>query len=275
VFRRIEETDGNANDDRSIYQHTGLVDRNGGQHEKYRKSSEEIKGIRSRAVREFYERQNMILDNFEEVDKLLDSTPARTFSGLNCETTSLLPQYTMNTKDEETAKFAKWTVNVNMLINVILFAGKLAVVLVSQSISLVASLVDSGMDLLSTLILFGASRAIESKHWQKRYPVGIRRAEPMGVVVFSVFMISSFVQVLIESCERLMSRDLKAAVVPLQGVVIMVITIVVKFGVWYSTRGSKSSTVQALSQDAENDVIFNFFLPNLPIYRAEVGYLVA
>ena len=52
------------------------------------------------------------------VDQLLDSTPARTFSGLNCETTSLLPQYnyTMNTKDEETAKFAKWTVNINMLI---------------------------------------------------------------------------------------------------------------------------------------------------------------
>ena len=69
--------------------------------------------------------------------------------------------------------------------NVILFAGKLAVVFVSESVSLVASVVDSGMDLLSTLILFGASRAIESKHWRKRYPVGIRRAEPMGVVVFS------------------------------------------------------------------------------------------
>ncbi len=62
----------------------------------------------------------------------------------------------------------------------------------------------------------------------------------------SVLPGSSFVQVLIESCERLMSRDLKAAVVPLQGVVIMVITIVVKFGVWYSTRGSKSSTVQGV-----------------------------
>jgi len=89
--------------------------------------------------------------------------------------------------------------------------------------------------------------------------VGIRRAEPMGVVVFSVFMISSFVQVLIESCERLMSRDLEAAAVPLQGIIIMVITIAVKLGVWLSTRGSKRSTVQALSQDAENDVIFNFF----------------
>lgn len=46
------------------------------------------------------------------------------------------------------------------------------------------------MDLLSTVILFGASKAIENQGWKQRYPVGLRRAEPMGVVVFSVFMIA-------------------------------------------------------------------------------------
>lgn len=51
------------------------------------------------------------------------------------------------------------------------------------------------MDLLSTVILFGASKAIESKTWKGRdnFPVGLRRAEPIGVVVFSVFMIARYV----------------------------------------------------------------------------------
>ena len=74
--------------------------------------------------------------------------------------------------------------------NVVLLSLKLMVALVSNSISLFASVVDSAMDLLSTLILFGASKAIEDKTWKQRYPVGLRRAEPMGVVVFSVFMIA-------------------------------------------------------------------------------------
>lgn len=65
----------------------------------------------------------------------------------------------------------------------------------SNSISLLASVVDSAMDLLSTVILFGAGKVIENKSWKQRYsfPVGLRRAEPMGVVIFSVFMIARYV----------------------------------------------------------------------------------
>lgn len=74
--------------------------------------------------------------------------------------------------------------------NIVLLSLKLAVVLVSNSMSLLASVVDSAMDLLSTIILFGASKGIQSGAWKQRYPVGLRRAEPMSVVVFSVFMIA-------------------------------------------------------------------------------------
>lgn len=144
------------------------------------------------------------------------------FEEVDGESTMLLPQYNKsgNSADEKLAKFVKWTVNINLLIvsttrhfslptrtmlkihftsvlsdspmtqNVVLLSLKLMVALVSNSISLFASVVDSAMDLLSTLILFGASKAIEDKTWKQRYPVGLRRAEPMGVVVFSVFMIA-------------------------------------------------------------------------------------
>lgn len=81
--------------------------------------------------------------------------------------------------------------------NVVLLAGKIAVVLLSNSMSLVASTVDSAMDLLSTMIIFGTSRVIEHRSWKSQYewPTGKRRLEPVGVVAFSVFMIAAFFQV--------------------------------------------------------------------------------
>lgn len=77
--------------------------------------------------------------------------------------------------------------------------------------------------------------------------------EPMGVVVFSVFMISSFVQVLVESIERLCSSPDAALTIPLTSILVMVVTILVKGVVWLWCRRKKNTSVKALAQDAEND----------------------
>jgi len=246
----------------SPYRRAGL-DNLYGKYERFRKSDEEIRKCKRKKVRQFYERQNAILDGFKEVDELLDVAPTDSdpFEGINGETRSLLPTYrptSQNKIEDENQNWVRWAINVNLIINIILMVFKILVVMMSNSMSLLASVVDSFMDLLSTAILFGASRAVESKDWRRRqmYPVGFRRAEPMGIVVFAVFMISSFVQVFIESCSRLFTKE---AVVdlPASGVMVMLITIAIKIVVWFSCRGSKSSTIQALSQDAEIDVIFN------------------
>jgi hypothetical protein len=50
--------------------------------------------------------------------------------------------------------------SVNTIVNIILVAAKAVAVIFSASISLTASLVDSGLDLLSTIIILGTSWAI-------------------------------------------------------------------------------------------------------------------
>lgn len=79
-------------------------------------------------------------------------------------------------------------INVNFLVNFILLGAKIAVVLLSSSVSLLASTVDSAMDFLSTLIIYGTSRVIASRTWKSQYhfPTGKKRMEPMGVVIFAV-----------------------------------------------------------------------------------------
>jgi hypothetical protein len=95
---------------------------------------------------------------------------------------------------------------VNFAANLILLAGKFAVIISVPSVSVLASLVDALLDFLSTVIVWITTWLIR-KQDQYRYPVGRRRLEPLGVLVFSVIMITSFVQVALEAIQRLASPD--------------------------------------------------------------------
>ncbi|CAD6980921.1 unnamed protein product [Tilletia controversa] len=169
-------------------------------------------------------------------------------------------------KEAEVERGTQFAININLAINIVLIAGKGLAVVTSNSVSLIASFVDSVLDLLSTVIIFITSKAIayRSSHTVWKYPVGKKRFEPLGVVVFSVLMLASFSQVLVESIERLMKvlRSGKGEIenpaeLPTLGIVFMVITIVVKMFMWLLYRNSPSSGVRALAQDAQNDVVFN------------------
>lgn len=95
---------------------------------------------------------------------------------------------------------------VNFAANFILLAGKIAVVLSVSSMSVLASLVDAVLDFLSTVIVWTTTWLI-SRQDQYKYPVGRRKLEPIGVLVFSVIMITSFTQVALESVQRLAAPE--------------------------------------------------------------------
>ncbi|WWC71087.1 uncharacterized protein I206_105040 [Kwoniella pini CBS 10737] len=161
-------------------------------------------------------------------------------------------------KEEKRERLAKLALNVNTIVNVLLVAAKIIAVLYSASISLTASLVDSALDLLSTLIILGTSWAIGVKTDKHKYPAGKRRFEPLGVLIFSVAMIASFVQVFIESFQRAIGpADESPVELSWLGIGVMLATIGIKSILWIWCSRIPSSGVQALAQDAENDVFFN------------------
>ena len=156
----------------SVLRVAGLIDDRAGEFEHFRKSDAELRRM-SKRVRAFYVRQNEMLDQFAEVDDVLESARAKQATG------ELIPSTPPDTaqRDDELRASVRWAVNVNTLVNVVLLAAKIGVVLVSHSMSLIASTVDSAMDFLSTLIIFGTTRIIEHKSWQSRftYPTGKQR----------------------------------------------------------------------------------------------------
>ncbi len=128
--------------------------------------------------------------------------------GQDVETGLLKPEIPWLEDDmvDSDAPIVTLAIYINFAANAILLAGKFAVVLSVPSVSVLASLVDAMLDFLSTVIVWVTTWLIR-KQDQYRYPVGRRRLEPLGVLVFSVIMITSFVQVALEAIQRLASTD--------------------------------------------------------------------
>lgn len=117
---------------------------------------------------------------------------------------------------------------------------------------MLASLVDGILDFVSTVIVATTTRLVE-RNDSRDYPIGRARLEPLGVLVFAVIMITSFVQVALEAIQRLFGPDQKVVILTWTAIGIMASTVVVKGLCWLWCRMIKNSSVQALAADAVTD----------------------
>jgi hypothetical protein len=81
--------------------------------------------------------------------------------------------------EESGSKVVTFAIYLNLAANAILLAGKIAVIVLTSSLSVLASLVDAALDFLSTAIVWVTTKLI-SKQDRYLYPVGRRRLEPIG-----------------------------------------------------------------------------------------------
>lgn len=251
------------------------IDRDG--LEKFRKSDEELKQIKNKEVRHYYEEQNSRLNDWLEVDAVvmavaddaLDSmNPDPDRDGINERSggiqavaghiEELLPEEERQ-KRRQAEKKAQWAININVIANIALLIGKIVAAFSSPSLSLMASLVDSALDLLCTLIVWTTNRLVQWRlnTLKKRFPVGRRRLEPLGILVFSIIMVISFLQILKESVEKIMPLKGEAEALPPVAIGALAATILVKGVIWFGCIRIKTTQVQALAQDCKTDVIFN------------------
>ncbi|WOO83363.1 Metal tolerance protein 4 [Vanrija pseudolonga] len=171
----------------------------------------------------------------------------------------------VGSKQAKRERLAKLALHINTIVNALLVGVKAVAVWYSSSISLMASLIDSALDLLSTFIILGTSWAMGQESDRHLYPAGKRRFEPLGVLIFSVVMICSFVQVFIESFQRVFRHERPETVeLSTIGLSTMLATIATKSVLWWWCSTIPSSGVQALAQDAENDVWLNVMSLSFP-----------
>ncbi|EON65949.1 hypothetical protein W97_05191 [Coniosporium apollinis CBS 100218] len=186
-----------------------------------------------------------------------------------------MPQYEPEESSDSSDRIVTVAIYLNLVANTTLLILKIIVAVLTDSLSVLASLVDAALDFLSTAIVWTTTRLI-SRRDQYSYPVGRRRLEPIGVLVFSVIMITSFFQVALEGINRLRSSgDHTLVQLTIPATAIMASTVVIKFLCWLWCRFIKNSSVQALAQDAMTDVVFNIFSIIFPLvgYYAKVWWL--
>ena len=89
-------------------------------------------------------------------------------------------------------------------LNVALLGAKLIAMIASGSMSVLASLADSLLDLVSGIVLAATQRAMARVDPYK-FPEGKARLEPIGVIVFAVVMGMSSLQIIVEATKRLIA----------------------------------------------------------------------
>ncbi|KAL5406509.1 hypothetical protein PMIN03_007752 [Paraphaeosphaeria minitans] len=259
--------------------------------EKFRKSDEELKKISNKKLRSFYKDQNTRLDDWLEIDSMvsaladdvLDSMNPRDLDhdgvaedrgplGLSQDRVECFLPDEERERRRKSARNVKWAININVIVNILLLAAKAIAAIWSNSLSLIASLVDSALDLLCTIIIWSTNRLVGWKldRLKARFPVGRRRLEPIGILAFSIIMIVSFLQILQESVSKLLpSGDHTTATLPPAAISSMVATIVVKGTIWFGCARIKTTQVQALAQDCKTDVYFNTLSLAFPLIGAQ------
>ena len=264
--------------------------------EKFRKSDDELKEIKNKKVKKFYEDQNNRLDDWAEVDALVKALADDVLDSFNPDADGdghiertgglqgaggniweFLPDDVKESR-QKAEKKAKWAININVIANIILLIAKLAAAFYSSSLSLIASLVDSALDLLCTLIVWSTNRLVQwrLKALNKKFPVGRRRLEPLGILVFSIIMVISFLQILQESVTKLMpDAPHKAKELPAIAIGAMAGTIIIKGIIGLGCVRIKTTQVQALAQDCKTDVVFNTLSLLFPFigYKADLWWL--
>ncbi|KAL1998331.1 hypothetical protein VTN02DRAFT_6394 [Thermoascus thermophilus] len=165
---------------------------------------------------------------------------------------------------ESTDRIVILAIYVNLLANILLLVAKIAIMALTSSVSVLASLVDASLDFLSTAIVWFTTR-VTAKRDRYQYPVGRRRLEPVGVLIFSTIMITSFFQVALISFQKLTSGDQTLVELGTPAIAIMASTVAVKLLCWLWCRRINNSNVQALAQDAMTDVVFNIFSIIFPL----------
>lgn len=173
---------------------------------------------------------------------------------------------------EKEERIVNLAIRVNFAANVILLGSKTAIMVMISSMSVLAGLVDSVLDFLSTLIIWVTTTVIRQQD-RNRYPISRRRLEPLSVLIFSVIMVTSFFQVALSSLNRLASDDHTIVQLSMPSIGLMAGTVLIKLLCWLWCRLIPNPSVQMLAQDAMTDVVFNTFSIIFPLGKNGLGTL--
>ncbi|KAJ9673097.1 hypothetical protein PVL29_026397 [Vitis rotundifolia] len=156
------------------------------------------------------------------------------------------------------AKNERFAIHASNIANIVLFIAKVYASVESRSLAVIASTLDSLLDLLSGFILWFTAYAMRKPN-QYRYPIGKKRMQPVGIIVFASVMATLGLQILFESGRELLikAQPDRDPVKERWMIGIMISVTVIKFALMTYCRRFKNEIIRAYAQDHFFDVITN------------------
>ncbi|KAL5986106.1 Photosystem II protein D1 [Asimina triloba] len=114
-------------------------------------------------VAEYYQQQVEMLEQFNEMDVLAER--------------GYIPGMTKEER-EKTARSEQLAIRLSNIANMVLFAAKVYASIRSRSLAIIASTLDSLLDLLSGFILWFTAFSMQTPN-PYRYPIGKKRMQPL------------------------------------------------------------------------------------------------
>ncbi|CAN1263149.1 Metal tolerance protein 10 [Linum perenne] len=139
-------------------------------------------GKKERKVAQYYKAQQDLVKEFNEVDSFVEL--------------GVMPGELTDKEIKEVARGEKIAIYASNVANLVLFAAKVYASMESRSMAVIASTVDSFLDLMSGFILWFTDHAMRKPN-QYRYPIGKQRMQPVGIVVFASVMATLGLQIIL------------------------------------------------------------------------------
>ncbi|XP_047951943.1 metal tolerance protein 10-like [Salvia hispanica] len=199
---------------------------------------------KQRKIAEYYKNQERLLEGFNEMETIHES--------------GALADALTEDQLKQLAKSERLAVHISNAANLVLFIAKVYASLESRSLAVIASTMDSFLDLLSGLILWFTAYAMKNPN-QYHYPIGKKRMQPVGIIVFASVMATLGLQIILESVRQLIAKTGPEMNhnQEMWMIGIMVSVTVVKFVLMVYCRRFKNEIVRAYAQDHFFDVITN------------------
>ncbi|CAN6448241.1 unnamed protein product [Victoria cruziana] len=195
-------------------------------------------------VAEYYQQQVEMLEGFNEMDTLAER--------------GFLPGLSKEER-ERLAGSENTAIWISNVANMVLFAAKVLASIRSGSLAIIASTLDSLLDLLSGFILWFTAFSMKTPN-PYRYPIGKKRMQPLGILVFASVMATLGLQIILESVRALLSDENEFALTKEQErwvIGIMISVTIVKLLLVIYCRSFSNEIVKAYAQDHFFDVITN------------------
>ncbi|KAF9674794.1 hypothetical protein SADUNF_Sadunf10G0164000 [Salix dunnii] len=195
-------------------------------------------------VAEYYQQQVEMLEGFNEMDALAEH--------------GFIPKLSEEEK-EKLARSETFAIRISNFANMVLFSAKVYASVRSGSLAIIASTLDSLLDLLSGFILWFTAFSMQTPN-PYQYPIGKKRMQPLGILVFASVMATLGLQIILESVRTLLSdeNDFNLSKEQERWVVgIMLSVSLVKLVLMIYCRSFTNEIVRAYAQDHFFDVITN------------------